>query len=485
MTDTRALPLVAGLLLGGVAAWDSSAATISSGTFTEDFSDALHYDATASTGTWNVGTQQLQARRVASADPLRPLDFGDGSLGSVTSANGYTFDTNAYPNGYNFVHLTISGGTITVTGSNPLIIRALGNVSITPTINVSGSAGQNGAAGTSPTPAGGTSVACRGTGGVGGVSGGVGGNGVNGDGTVDAGTGGAGNSGATPGGGAIFPPSFGPGAAATFDDAAPGFGCAGGGGGGGGHSTSSFTGGAGGGGGGAVRILAAGSLSVGTLSANGGAGGAGVGGAANDSAGGGAGGGGGAIWLQTLAASISSVALNVAAGGGGAAPDSNSGSAASAGVTRQDFAAGGTRPTGNVVPGTYYVTSKAYDFGTGNLAILAAPTLTETIPAESDVQFAGSADGSSYSAWVADPTTLSDRGYRYLKFRAILSPTTATTPAITQIRLSYAELGVQLRGGACAPARGARSGSPWEALSWAACALLALGVVRLAQRSRL
>src|SRR5690349_10011143 len=99
----------------------SHAFTISNGQFTENFSDPTYFDAANSTGLWNAIDGAAEGGRFANVGgSFKTISFGDGSDGAVNTSSGYTFDTNSHPNGYNFTQLSITGGTITVTGSNPL-----------------------------------------------------------------------------------------------------------------------------------------------------------------------------------------------------------------------------------------------------------------------------------------------------------------------------------------------------------------------------
>ena len=76
--------------------------TLDSGTLTEDFTTVDFADFTQSTGFWNVKDGAAEAAPVVDADAARRMDFGDGSDGVLDSAAGYSFDTDARPDGYRF-----------------------------------------------------------------------------------------------------------------------------------------------------------------------------------------------------------------------------------------------------------------------------------------------------------------------------------------------------------------------------------------------
>src|SRR5689334_833764 len=133
---------------------------IQNGILTENFTDSSHWDAANSTGLWNIVANAAQAGRVANATTSDPINFGDGSDGTLSSSTGYTFNTDTHPNGFNFISVNITGGTIQVKGSHPLVIRSLSNMTISPTLSVRGGDGQNGVAnGSTAAPAGGIAVA--------------------------------------------------------------------------------------------------------------------------------------------------------------------------------------------------------------------------------------------------------------------------------------------------------------------------------------
>ncbi len=88
------------------------------------------------------------------------INYGNGSDGNLTVSSGTTtLDTDANPDGFDYVNVSVSAGAVlTAAGSNPLIIRATGNVIIEGTLQVDGGDGQDSNGG-GYTPAGGTGIA--------------------------------------------------------------------------------------------------------------------------------------------------------------------------------------------------------------------------------------------------------------------------------------------------------------------------------------
>lgn len=440
MTVSWIFPALLVLFLGNASAF---AATIANGVLAEDFSTLDYADFSASTGVWNSAVGEARvAAHVLNTDTATyyPISFGDGSDGVLNSSAGYTFDTDAHPNGFNFVSVNISGGSITVHGSNPLVIRSLGAVSITPTLSVAGGAGQSATGAMATT--GGQAVTCGANGGAGGAAGLPGGNGLESDGvTPDGGaTGGLavpapGNNGGLP----IMGPS-----SSVFETAAN-FICGAGGGGGGGDGSA---GGAGGAGGGRVRIAAVGAVTTGTIDASGGNGGSGAG--AANCGGNGTGGVGGAVWVQSLG--IVSAAGVVVNGGNTATSNCDLvGGLGFPGLSRCDSSgAPGCNKNfdTSMVPASTQsvVQSKGYDLGVWNAAFSTAPTVTQVLNGGTIVtEYAGSQDNVTYSAFTTDLTTLSDQGYRYLKFRLTMTSVGAVgaSPQVTGISIPYTDLGLK------------------------------------------
>jgi hypothetical protein len=219
---------------------------------------------------------------------------GDGSDGALNVTSGTTtLDTNSRPNGYNYTTINISSGaTLTASGSNPLILRATGSITISGTVSVNGGNGTSGN-GDIVTLAGGTGIAGGANGGCGGAydSNGCNGNGTGagygglyGDGTGGGGGGGGGygTAGGAGGNNASNPSQNLGGAGGTTyygDDTGSGPAPTGGSGGGGGAGTR-FThtrsnGGSGGAGGG-VLLISAPTVTInsgGSIQSNGGNGG--------------------------------------------------------------------------------------------------------------------------------------------------------------------------------------------------------------------
>ncbi|MBL7716775.1 MAG: hypothetical protein JNL01_15020 [Bdellovibrionales bacterium] len=423
-------------------------------TLVEDFSNPYQCDFSATTGLWNSYARQAQAAVFggnaantpgAPADPTRTVSFGDGSDGAVNTASGYTFDTTK-PGGYQFTSLTISGGTINITGNQPLKIRVLGAVSIAAGIDVSGGAGGTGTA-TAAAGAGGIPKAGGGFGGAGGTINTAGSPSLDLSSTTDTAGGAPGGPAAAgaPSGNVIFLGDF---------DAVPGSFAGGGSGGGGGTTTTS--GGGGGAGGGYFKISALGPINLtGAISARGG-----NGGGNNVSApcsGVGAAGNGGLIWLQSLVSITTTVDPDTDNGtdptstcGGGAAPapaqDGDKRADLPGGVAPPNWLvpnAGFSHDLANTVPGAYVVKSKAYDLRTLNASFTAAPTVTQNLAGGTiSIQYEGSKDGTTYTAPTTDILTLSNLNIRYLKITMNITAASGTTPTISKIEIPYTELGV-------------------------------------------
>jgi len=421
-------------------------------TLTENFTTMNNWDvaattATGSPGIWNINAGQSGNPGPCAMAPVMDngstntaISFGTGSDGILNSASGFTFDTNAHPNGYNFFSVNITGGTVTVTGTNPLIIRSLTSVNITPAIDLDGGAGtasaSGGAGGTAPA----TSLATGGNGGS--TAGGTGTTGDIASGAASGGTGGAGcaSAGAACNRGIQGPPNI-PGDFDTTGDFIGGAAA----GGGGGNSTSATTGGGGGAGGGIIQIAALGTLTVGTVTARGGQGGsngtAAAGCVPGACPGSGPGGNGGSIWLQSFNAITVPGSVSVAGGATGL----GNGVVGNPGKIRGDepgapagWTTGGASggAVGGVVPtiassGTFFVVSTAYDLSTYNATFSTAPTVTPNAP----VQFAASSDGSTFTAFTSDITTLSNQNFRYLKFKITLNA--ATQSFVSSISIPY------------------------------------------------
>lgn len=431
----------------------SRAWTISGGRLTEDFTDSSHWDAANSTGLWNIVSHAAEAGRVSAASASQSISFGDGSDGVLSTSSGYTFNTDQHPNGYHFISIDISGGTIQVQGSNPLVIHSLSTIRIVPSLSVRGGNGTPGTGNGSSTqgPTGGTATAGLCSGGAGGnTTPTAGGAGLTYTGAVDL-AGGASASGATsatPPGGAIDGPDI----PQNFGTVANAVRCGAGGAGGGGHlnGANHSTGGAGGGGGGTVHITAVGSISYTSIDASGGNGGAG----GNDGfcGGSGAGGNGGAVWVQSLQ-TVSGNTPTVTAGAIATACALSSGGSFS-GSERVDTATSsdaGAYSTGNVAANqTYTVISQAYDLGTQNAAFFSQPTLATTLNGGTiSVSYSGSSNAQNYSSATSDITTLSNQNIRYIKIRISIATASSagSTPQLNSIQIPFEELNIKISGG--------------------------------------
>lgn len=433
--------------------------TINGSRLVEDFSTDDYADYSASSGIWNTVDRMARAGAVVAGNPAKPFTFGDGSDGVVDTSGGYVFNTDTHPNGYNFRRVNITGGTITVTGTNPLVIRSLTTINISPSISIRGGSGNNGSTTGSSTVAGGTGSACRSTGGTGGSATGIaaadadGGDGIKYDGTTEVGTLGGRGSGANASD--ANAPVTGPAAVATWDTTANAFVCGTGGGGGGGSSPGGgnfSTGGSGGAGGGAIRLVAMGDLTVGAIDARGGDGGLGLANGGATCSGHGSAGVGGAVWFQTLktltapnptiAAANSGTGNGCGAGAGAGVPGRNRGDAETSGGA---FAA--TSTTANAAPSqTYTVQSKSYDLGVLNANFTEQPSISSQANGGAvSVSFAGSENGTSFSDFSNDLTSLSGKGYRYLKFKIsiVTAGAAGTSPDVTQIALNYGDAGLR------------------------------------------
>lgn len=300
------------------------------------------------------------------------VDTGDGSDGAFAPGSSTTIAGGTY----DFTTVTIpSGVTVTVTGNQPLVIRATGAVAVNGTIDASGAAGGNG-----------VTYSTFGAGGLGRAGGGNGGNGsfdVNLGplaGVIGTGTGpGAAGSGWSGGGGgghvALGGSSGGAGGSGGISygmlDLTTLTAGSGGGGGSGGYNCGA---GGGGGGGGAIWISAP-SITVGgsgAVRANGGPGGS----DGSGSCGGGGGGSGGSIRLTTSTLSNSGT-ISAQGGVGGASVIAGSpyygiGGVGSAGRIRLDY---GTKSgAGTVSPAAGFEGSVVATTGTTLTDLIAAPS---------------------------------------------------------------------------------------------------------------
>ncbi|MBL7663504.1 MAG: hypothetical protein JNM93_00110 [Bacteriovoracaceae bacterium] len=450
----------------------------------ESFSSQEFYDP-ASTAIWNNSLGYAHAPITVNNDdtsngasPSDRINFGDGSEGNCVISGSFVART------FNCVNVTIQNAR--PTGNNPIIIRALGKVTISGTLNLSGGNGQSAATagGGGPRTGGigiaggkngadsldssiasdgnaGTDVAGNGGGGGGGYGDNLGidaGGGGGGGGSIVGGTvtaGGNGNGGGNGFGGAAG------GSALSNDNIIGPFytgtdiGGAGGGSGGRGEtSTSTFFSGAGGGaGGGSILISAASDIILnGSINTDGG-----DGGDSSSLAGAGGGGSGGVIVLQTAAAFINNGSLFARGGSGGsAAGDAGPGGNGGPGIIRIDEATANAVSTTNMNPVPSYVgapagTSSDVDFVTGNTEIISLGYDTRGLlnqylsySAVSELaagdtityEFSESTDNAAWSGWTPTITTLV--GQRYIRFRAIINTTNdELTSKLKSLTINY------------------------------------------------
>lgn len=451
-------------LISAMVAKTSFAATL-----LEDFGTLDHADLIQSNGVWNVVDRSARAQAFANGDiqSIRPIDFGNGSDGAVNSSNGYVFDTDAHPNGYHFQSLSITGGSISVKGSHPLVIRSLSAITITPPLRVNGARGADGST-NGIASVGGAAVTCLAKGSGGGSASlamaSNGGNALNSNGVLEANTRGLGQVGGsyvgpvpTPGPIESQIPTFTGPAFYDFDtDPSHDFICGTGGAGGGAYATISSdfaSGGAGGGGGGILKLVAVGDIQVGVTEAKGGDGGNGIQLSNGACSGSGTAGFGGVIFFQSLKSLSTSVDPDVLGGHSGESPCFVGGHGDMLlGYVRGDLNSASSAPSWVVLPyGSYatekvpanlqsFVQSKAYDLGVLN-ASFSEETITST--GTVTMSYAGSSDGVSFSGF-SSLNSLNNRGYRFLKWKATFTNPSSggAAPKISNLKLSYTDLGL-------------------------------------------
>jgi len=429
-------------------------------TLTEDFTTLDHADPANSTGVWNAVDHSARARAYAngSIESTRPIDFGDGSDGVVNSASGYVFNTDTHPSGYSFQSLSITGGTVTVVGSHALVIRSLSTITIVPPIQVNGANGEDGDASGLARP-GGPAVTCLAKGGDGGSATATvpsnGGDAVYSAGIAEASTQGVGQFGGAYSSAVESQLVTGATGSSGYDfdtDPANDFICGTSGAGGGGDtmSTEYASGGSGGAGGGRMALIAVGDIQVGATEARGGMGGNGLPLSDGSCSGTGTGGYGGVIFFQTLGNLSTGVDPDVTGGNSGTSPCFTSGNGLMLdGFARGDLNSSNSPPSWDVVsyatdavPSNLqsFVQSKAYDLG-----VLNASFSNEVVDHTGDVTvtYAGSSDGVSFSDF-GDLPSVSDQGYRYVKFRATFTNPTSgnVAPQMTGLHLTYTDAGL-------------------------------------------
>ena len=229
------------------------------------------------------------------------LDSDTGTIGTLGSTTGFTYNVSGNVAVFRFASLTVEGSLVAI-GSHPIALVANGDITIAGAIDATGG--------------------CIGrVGGPGGFSGGdrqqaAGGSGGGGFGQMNGGGGGGGYGGS--GGSGSNQNAMPAGAGGDVFGDATIMVLSGGGGGGGGQ-------GSGGGGGGGVQLVSNGTI---TIEASGGINAGGCGGQGNGQPSGGGGGAGGTILLEAPAVTILGALAVNGGGGGGGGPHSASGSAA-------------------------------------------------------------------------------------------------------------------------------------------------------------
>lgn len=217
----------------------------------------------------------------------------------------------------------------------------------------------------------------------------------------------------------------------------------------------------------------------------------------------GGGGFGGAIWLQTLKTVSATSTPSVTGGNGGGGVDVHCPAAVVGsfdGTIRCDSSPGqrgscggaaGGYDTNTVVGGqvSYVVQSKAYDLDALN-ASFGSPVVTSSAGSGSiTIEYAGSTDGSIFSGYTQDLTSLSNQQFRYVKFKITLATASAAaaSPTVSRIEIPFSDLGpsdvpmtlgcgtVKDRGGR----GGGGGGSPSAAVLWGTTLLAIYGWMRL------
>lgn len=462
-------------------------ANVNAQSFTENFSSASRRD--SGDLIWNFRAGHLHAPLTAYGwdDGLggsgnREIDVGTGEHGAFDNTTYSRFDndgdpsnfiiqinTDDYPEGLSVSNFVLDAGyTIKPEGSLPLIIKSLGGITISGTIDCSGDpgeplgplgtvssggqgrcGGQNGGDGGSSSTAAtaGSDSAGSATGGDPGTAGGA-------NGGIGGGGGGSFNfSGATPDDGED-PNTIGANdgaTAGTLDSIDPGFGIitlgGGAGGGGGGPSTNGTndsSGGGGGAGGGIILLMAYGDIQIansGMVKADGGDGGGG--GAAGQDGGGGGGGGGGTIAIFAGGSIINDRVLGVTTDGGAGGTTANivnGGSHGGAGtpgriwMTDQDgaLAGAGSEPPyanslvllGDVLPreGTYTAVSDAIELYTSLPVITAVNLISQTdVNNTVTTEFSTSSEaGFTPSTWIDSSLWAGTNASRFVRFRVTI-----------------------------------------------------------------
>jgi len=418
------------------------------------------------------------------------VDFGDGSHGSFDSTTysrfgtiigsgpyTLTINTDTYPVIYATDFTLDAAYTLTATGSQPLVIKALRDVTINGIIDCSGSAGTNAILGITNLAAGGSGKCGGGQGGNGATSSTAatsGGTGIStvltggAAGTGTTGAGGAGGSGhnwtaacGTPGTVATSGGGGGGGVAAgNYEDSAI-RNAGGGAGGGGGARGTNYSGAGGGAGGGHVEIYALRDLTIsntGRINVSGGSGGT----SAGDSGGGG---GGASGTIKIIAGGTSTISnggtnpksLMTNGAGGTSTTGSAGGSGARGRIWIIDNAGENcfapecdTNQNGGITtnPGTveyktglHSSTSIAYDLNNHHTSltllsttVLNAPNGTITLTAQGSKK----GFGSDSTAFVLPGSIADLNGSRYVRYKVDINNTNTTAPiALDTATLTY------------------------------------------------
>lgn len=445
--------------------------------FSENFSTTTRLN--SASAVWNLASQtlhptpQVTGWRVNGGDtPTNTIiEVGDGSHGAFgpttytnfgTLTNGTLFVNAAQFPALRVTSFELAENDTLVAVGGPLVIYSQSTVSISGTIQCSGTDAQGQNAGQGRCGGGnggdGGAAASSGTDGFprsGSVRGGLGGSYLG----VASGSGGGGGGSFAPSNGSAgvdsnSPPTNlgGTGGTSTIDHAFTGLGSSGGG--GGGSGSNSESGGGGGGAGGTVVIHAVGDITLaatGSILARGGSG------AAANSGGGGGGGAGGSVKILTparITLAPAGTPINVAGGASGTPAVGTAGAGGSGIYGRtwllaSTFSGSGSEshPTLLSSIGTLEYTtgvsqtaeSKSYDTGS-NFPVFQSITST---PSSSEVSFEVAASSDDFatddSGWISASLLASLQNRRFIKFRVAITNSNATAPTtLSLITLNFA-----------------------------------------------
>ncbi|MBK9293882.1 MAG: hypothetical protein IPM57_05470 [Oligoflexia bacterium] len=499
-------------------------------TVSVDFNSQTYFDSTNTTAVWNsalgkahppiaidqstgagINENNALSLGLGTNGSFEPATYAAFSEGGSTAGNVITINTDTY-SVLQFTNFTLaSGWTLRGKGSNPLVIKVLGNFTNAGTITCSGDNGESMNTNVAVQPQGGTARCGGGAGGNGGYSGLAATQGSSGC-TVPVCNITGGNGGSTQltdsggggGGGGYYSAvagsngtGTGPGAGGTSEldalmtkiGAASGGPGGGSGGGGGGYSTTTGpASGAGGGAGGGVIILTVGGnfTNSGSVLANGGNGGTFS--AGTERAGGGGGGAGGSVWIQ-VAGNLDNTGGTITAlggsGGAGVGGGGNGGNGASGRTWLtfgNTFAGNSENPVANLgdlgfvrySESSYVIQSKSIDARNSSPTFTSfSMTNTSFGTGSATLEVAGSNDNfaSDNTGWVLASSPSSLNGKRYFKFRItfqyISSPAVNTTPIATPFEVTAVSAnydGFTQSEFNLAPACGRLGGGPFEVL---------------------